>query len=71
MPHEYIDERTGFRVRVSGTAAGETEPGEPIPTNVYYNPATKFWERSSGSAVPPVALNPEATKPKKKKKEQA
>jgi hypothetical protein len=51
-PQEYTDPVTGFRVKVSGTAAGKYEPATPLPENVTYNQDTGFWQRNSGSAVP-------------------
>lgn len=51
-PQEYTDPETGFRIRVSGSAAGENEPATPLPENVTFNRDSGFWERNSGSAVP-------------------
>ena len=56
-PQEYIDPETGFRIRVSGSAAGEFEPAEGLPENVSFNRDTGFFERSSGTAVPQQTNN--------------
>lgn len=52
MGYQYIDSKTGFITRVSGSAAGEQEPAEGLPENVRFNRDTGFFERSSGTAVP-------------------